>query len=136
MKLDKNILKQLVREAIEDPAMAGTRMDSREAYSDEESYGEIEGEEDEVVMELESIITSLMAVKSKLEGAQEKEGLKEGAEPMAELKFYRDSPRDLAEIISGGDSAALIEACDRAFMHTYGVTADNYLNDSSMGDEE
>ena len=106
MKLDKNILKQLVREAIEDPAMAGTRMDSREAYSDEESYGEIEGEEDEVVMELESIITSLMAVKSKLEGAQEKEGLKEGAGGVS----YADAINALAgcrEMISRGKSNLL-----------------------------
>jgi len=79
MKLDKDLLKKLIREAVEDPSIAGSRMDSREVYGDEESYDEGEGEEDEVIMELESIITSLIAVKKKLEGAQEKEGLKESA---------------------------------------------------------
>lgn len=73
MKLNKDILKQLVREAIEDPSMMGTRMDSREVYGDEEAYDEGEGEENEVIMELESIITSLMSLKKKLELAQEKE---------------------------------------------------------------
>lgn len=73
MKLDKNILKQLVREAIEDPSMMGTRMDSREVYGDEGDYEQGEGEENEVVAELESIITSLMSLKKKLELAQQKE---------------------------------------------------------------
>lgn len=73
MKLDKKLLTKMIREAIEDPAIAGSRMDSREVYGDEEAYDEGEEEENEVVMELESIITSLMSLKKKLELAQEKE---------------------------------------------------------------
>ena len=73
MKISNDILKKLIIEAIEDPAIAGSRMDSREVYGDEESYDEGEGEEDEVIMELESIITSLMILKRKLEEAQAKE---------------------------------------------------------------
>jgi len=29
------------------------------------------------------------------------------------------------------DYRALMEACERAFMHTYGVTVENYLLDNS-----
>lgn len=74
MKLNKDILKKLIREAIEDPSIAGSRMDSREVYGDEGGYEEGEGEENEAIAELESIITSLMNVKRKLELAQNKEG--------------------------------------------------------------
>lgn len=74
MKITKSILKQLIREALEDPSIAGSRMSGEEVYSDEERYDEGEGEESEAIRELEEIITSLINVKKKLELAQKKEG--------------------------------------------------------------
>jgi hypothetical protein len=73
MKLTKSYIKQLIREAIDDPSIAGSRMSGEEVYQDEESYREGEAEENELIRELEDVITGLMNVKRKLELAQKKE---------------------------------------------------------------
>jgi len=73
MKLTKSFIKQLIREAIDDPSIAGSRMSGEEVYHDEERYREGEQEENEVIRELEDVITGLMNVKRKLELAQKKE---------------------------------------------------------------
>lgn len=74
MKINKSYIKQLIREALEDPSIAGSRVSGEEVYRDEERYEEGEAEENEVLRELEDVITSLMNVKKKLELAQNKEG--------------------------------------------------------------
>ena len=73
MKITKSYIKQLIREAIDDPSIAGSRMSGEEVYQDEESYREGEAEENELIRELEDVITGLMNVKRKLELAQKKE---------------------------------------------------------------
>lgn len=73
MKITKDDLKQLIREAIEDPSIAGSRMSGEEVYGDEESYDEAEAEDNEIIRELEDVITGLLSVKKKLELAQSKE---------------------------------------------------------------
>jgi hypothetical protein len=60
-----------------------------------------------------------------------KESLTEEASYGSILKFYRDTPKELAEMLYNEDYRALMEACERAFMHTYGVTVENYLLDNS-----
>jgi hypothetical protein len=73
MKITKSILKQLIREALEDPSIAGSRMSGEEVYRDEERYEEGEAEENEAIVQLESVITDLINIKKKLELAQSKE---------------------------------------------------------------
>ena len=73
MKITKSYIKQLIREAIEDRSIAGSRISGEEVYSDEERYKEGEAEENEVIRELEDVISGLMNVKRKLELAQKKE---------------------------------------------------------------
>ena len=73
MKITKSILKQLIREALEDPSIAGSRMSGEEVYRDEERYEEGEAEENEAIDQLESVITDLINIKKKLELAQSKE---------------------------------------------------------------
>lgn len=74
MKITKSILKQLIREALEDPSIAGSRVGGEEVYRDEERYEEGEAEENEAIVQLESVITDLINIKKKLELAQKKEG--------------------------------------------------------------
>ena len=73
MKITKSYIKELIKEALEDPSIAGSRMIGEEVYRDEERYEEGEAEENEALQELQSIATSLLAVIKKLETAQKKE---------------------------------------------------------------
>ena len=73
MKITKSYIKELIKEALEDPSIAGSRMSGEEVYRDEERYEEGEAEENEALQELQSIATSLLAVIKKLETAQKKE---------------------------------------------------------------
>lgn len=81
MKITKSYIKKLIKEALTD-IKAEPDFDPEGAYgvdptgekSKEAKYLEGEAEESEAVAELESIITSLMNVKKKLELAQSKEG--------------------------------------------------------------
>ena len=74
MKITKSYIKELIKEALKNPSIAGSRMSGEEVYRDEERYEEGEAEESEAIVQLESVITDLINIKKKLELAQKKEG--------------------------------------------------------------
>jgi hypothetical protein len=81
MKLTKSYIKQLIRESLNEIERQDPREDPEGVYGvdptgemgREAKYDEGEAEENEVIRELEEILTSLMGVKKKLELAQKKE---------------------------------------------------------------